>query len=239
MSEDGYGFFEDKIVVGSYKIECSLHEDYIHYSRAKESSVERSKIIKNAEKLELLPIYPVFLPLAITKYVIVYFTEALNIPPSGNATIYIKIPVDISVYAYDANDNFTVIDVFAVSSVKYALYGPIEEGIIARYYKSEVFLDPVDPKLGEALARIKIVNKTDSWVEIGKVLLDSQLLRLHYKPRTWEAYTQEIAVNILACDKAIVNYLDKFVKNVVEIRDPEGFKPPRLRGSNEMIWGLR
>jgi len=236
----GYGFIDvGEVNVGKYRISIVRSESSLTYTRYYEGKPCVSKKIQGKPRIELVPLYPVFTPNIITKYVEIEFEANIVIPGYRNIVSFIKMPVDIGVYVYDEKNNYYLIDVFETNTINYSLYGSIVEGVIARYYKSPVYNDLVKPSFGEAVSKIRIINKHEKIVEVGRIVLDAQIIKMYYKPGTWEAYTQEIYMNILSRDKAIITYGKPFVENIVEINDPEGFKPPKLRSSNEMIWGLK
>ncbi len=236
----GYGFIDvGEVSVGKYRVSIVRNESNLTYIRYCGEKPCVSKKIQGKPRIELIPLYPVFTPSIVTKYVEIEFEDNIIIPRYGVMVFYVKMPVDIGVYVYDEKNNYYLIDVFETSIINYSLYGSIVEGIIARYYKSPVYSDLVKPSFGEAVSKIRIINKHEKIVEVGRIVLDAQIIKMYYRPGTWEAYTQEIYMNILSRDKAIITYGKPFIENIVEINDPEGFKPPKLRSSNEMIWGLK
>ncbi len=237
----GYGFINGDTVIeiNRYRLVFKRIGKGFLYERIDGEKHIVSKIVKEPVKSEIIPLYPVFVPSIITKYVMVKLTQSLILSHDSKTTIYVKIPVDIGVYTYGPREKYSLIDVFGVDKVKYALYGPVAEGLITRYYESKPYLDMINPSLGEAVAKLVIENRSDSLIELGRVVLDSQILKLHYKPGTWEAYTQEIHVSLLSQEKAYVTYGSPFLEGLVEINDPEGFKPPKLKGGNEMLWGVK
>ncbi|MET1160452.1 MAG: DUF432 domain-containing protein [Thermoprotei archaeon] len=235
---NGFGFFMQEARIGEYHVVCGKQGQSIVYTRFKNDVIETSKILDQALKFELVPLYPVFTPFTFTKYILLELTTPVIVSGNSHIEIYAVIPIDGGVYAY-YNNGFSLIDAFPLNKVKYALYGPVEEGVVARYYKSAPYTDMRSPNLGEALTKIRIVNKISEGIEVSKILLDSRLLKLYYKPQTNEAYTQEVVMNIIGKNKAIITYGSPFVEDLTEINDPPGFKPPRLKGANEMLWGFK
>jgi len=238
MVLNGYGFFQDSIVVDRYRIVCEKHENVILYKRFDGDNLVFSKTLAGASRFEINPIYPVFYPNPITRYILVKFKNPIVLPSKSGLLIYIKIPVDQGVFVHDEHDSYWLIDVFSTNRVKYCLYGLIEEGVVARCDVSETYSDLVKPELGHAIARVDVRNNYDDWVEVGKLLLDTQLLNLYYREDGWEAYTQEISMTITSGKTARIDYRAPFIEDVMVIKEIPGFKPSRLKTYSEMLWGL-
>ena len=98
-----------------------------------------------------------------THYILIEFANDVMLPPEGELEGYTLMPVDIVVFSLK-DDNYRGIDTFSECKVKYALYGPKDEGIIARYYKSRFFTNSKEPEAyKEALVPLEIVNTHNDW----------------------------------------------------------------------------
>ncbi len=237
---NGYGFFNEiDVFVGKYRVVVENKGEYYRYTRFLDKDIMVDKEIYRCLRFELIPLYPVFVPENITRFIEIEFDNSIIVPSNDTVEIYVKIPVDIGIYVYDKYRKYELVDVFDVNKIDYSLYGSVVEGLLARYYRSRIYTDIVDSELGEAVSFIKIINRHENIVEVKRIVLDSQILKMYYKTGTWKAYTQKIYMNIIARDKAIITYGEPFIEDVVPINDPEGFKPPRIRTSNEMLWGLK
>ncbi len=234
----GYGLLKEGGEIDGYVLKITRgHTGEKKYIREGHGIVV-SKIIHKASRLELVPMYPVLLPDRITTYIMVYLEEKLHVPTRDELDIYIKIPVDLAVYAVGIYHKFSLVDVFSITRIKYCLYGPPDRGIIARYAVSKIYFRKPVVKPGEAIVKIHIRNKYDSWVEIGKILLDAQILKLYYEPGTWNAYTQYISFVADSPMTASIYYGRRLSAELKPIIDPPGLRPPRLLGKTEMLWGL-
>lgn len=235
----GYGVIEDKVRVNNNEIVIERDGEIAHYYRIVDGEVKVSKTIVKPIRFELVPFYPVLLPVKFTTYILVELTEKVAVPTKGEVTIYVKIPVEPAVYAYGSQRRFKIIDVFPINKIKYTLYGVPDRGLVARYWRSRPSMDIPEPRMGEATVLVNIRNRYDGWIEIGKILLDSQILRLYYVPKTWTVYTQVVIMAVNSPTTATIYYGRRIEANAKPIRDPPAFKPPRILAKTEMLWGLK
>jgi hypothetical protein len=229
------------LVIGSFRVLLEGFPGFIRYRRfiGGEMVVDERISIGRGRRISfrLTPFYPVMIPRRITSYILVEYSGALWIPPRGKAIIYLYIPVDYAVYVYRGK-TFSVIDFFEAYTVKYALYGSINRGLVARYIVSDIYHEKPEPLMGRAVVKTVIENTLDEWVKNKQLLLNVNNLALYYKPETWEAYTQEIYMTINSHETATIRYGDVWIENVVRIDDPSGFKPPKILGRTDMLWGI-
>lgn len=235
----GFGVIEDKVSINNHVIVVEKEGEIAHYYRYVNGEVRVSKTIVKPVRFELVPFYPVMLPIRFTNYILVELSRNILVPSKGEVTIYVKIPVNLAVYAYGRHRRFKIIDVFSINKIKYTLYGIPDRGIVARYWRSPPNVDLPEPMMGEAIALVNIRNRYDGWVEIGKILLDSQILRLYYIPRSWTAYTQVVIMAVNSPITATIYYGRRIEANAKPIHDPPAFKPPRILAKTEMLWGLK
>ncbi len=235
----GYGVFEDSVVVGNYRIVLEkVEEGVVKYKRYCGDDLVVSKTLFKPIRFELIPFYPVFLPERFTNYILVKFDEKVHVPTKGEALIYVEMPIDIAVYVYGPYRKFSIVDVFTTNEVKYALYGVPDRGIVARYVVSHPYTFIPEPELGKATVLINIRNRHDDWIEVGKILLDAQILRLFYVPGTWNAYTQAITMAVNSPVTATIYYGRRIEPKARRIHDPPDLRPPRIMAKTEMLWGI-
>ena len=235
----GYG----RIGSGTYKLDehvisiKGVGERNILYTRALDKDVVCEQVIVGSTELVLIPMYPVLIPKNITNYILVELDRKTSIAPGSETNFYIKIPVDIAVYAYYGRE-YTMIDIIPCSKPKYVLYGTPSEGVIARYTRSRVYMEEPEPEKGKALVSIRVRNKTREWTVLTKILMDASNLRLHYTNGSWRACVQEIEVSIDSLTTATVSYGEVPWRGLKAIDDPPGLKPPRIMFRTDMMWGI-
>ncbi|MCD6195537.1 MAG: DUF432 domain-containing protein [Staphylothermus sp.] len=238
-----YGVLDrGRFVVGDYVLVIEKFGKGLRYRRLLGERVVFDSFIVGASRLVLVPIYPVLVPKKITRFVLVEYSGFVDVGPGHSVSFYIYVPVDFAVYSYGSR-GYSVVDVFEGVNPKYAVYGPIlglerGEAIIARYYRSEIYYEDPGPRPGLAVTRVHVVNNTDSWARVSKILIDSNIATLYYEPGSWKTCLQELRVNINSPTTATVKYGEPLYKELKRIDDPKDLKPPKIGSSTEMLWGL-
>ena len=220
-------------------LEFIKNADYVMYRRLKDDNLEYECMIKNPETLLIEPAAPIFIPKQLTHYILIEFANDVMLPPEGELEGYTLMPVDIVVFSLK-DDNYRGIDTFSECKVKYALYGPKDEGIIARYYKSRFFTNSKEPEAyKEALVPLEIVNTHNDWVKLKRILMDAVMLRLYYKQSGSFASTQKIKISITSETTALIDYGKQVHGGLKEAKRPLRLSilmhVPR---KTEMMWGI-
>jgi hypothetical protein len=233
---------KDSLEIGEVFIKVERFESYLKYRRSMRGDVKEVLLDRNTV-VETRPIYSLFYPSYVTGYILVSFSKQVVISPKSSLRIMLQLPVDLAIYAYSA-DFYQLIDLIPLhSSYKYALYGPVissveATGYIARLVKEEPVADNVaEPLEKHCLARVLIVNKTQDFASVSKILLDAKPLKIFYIPETWKCYTQDIKMILNSGEHASILYEEKPCKECVELEEPEEFKGLLRTLSTEMLWG--
>lgn len=226
------------ISIGPHSIEVLKFESHTLYRRITDGKHVKELLVDPSLELRLVPIYPVFYPRFLTQYILCKFEKPITVAPGNSVLLYIEIPIDAAIYAYNKS-SFTILDILPLHTTpKLILYGPLSGGVLARYCIANI-RDHLDhrPRLGIAIAKLTIRNNTKSIATVNKILLDASPLRLYYIPNDLRVYTQEITMNIVSSTSAIVSYGQPFVENAKPIDDPHELKPPRIYNRTDMLWG--
>lgn len=169
------------IKIGDKKLHLlELEGDFVRYRR---DDVERLIKRRDGEKLEVLPApaegYGI-------RLLMVVLREPLAIPPGEEVVGFLEAPVDVEVRTGELT-----IDRFVVGREKYALYGSVEAGAIARYHVSSFTLKEPD-SLGVMV--VSITNPTRNWEGIDKVVVPIRGSTMYYSPE--KAYYPLVKVSL-------------------------------------------
>ncbi|MEM0490482.1 MAG: DUF432 domain-containing protein [Ignisphaera sp.] len=233
---------ETSVIVGMYRVYVDVLGDNVLYRRYRNDVVEKEVITKGV--LKLLPMYPVYYPRFITKYILCEFNRPIYVPPMDSLSLYFYLPIDAAVYSYSSS-SFVIIDIIPLHNLyKYTLYGPPSRygdmsGLIARYCKTDVFLEkPREIDLGFCLSHLEVRNKLDRFAILSKLLLDSSPLYIFYKYGSWRCCTQRIIVTINSSSTAVVEYEKEPIESGYRaIDEPEEVKSPLISFRSDMLWG--
>ncbi len=138
------------------------------------------RIYSTKANLWMSPVKPFNCPKMITSSLMIELGKTLVVPPKQVKVIFLRFPVEIAVItSREGKDK--VIDVFTDNPPKYAMYGDIKEGIMCRYYKSDVYVHPprTDPSR-EGLLEVKVKNSTSDWREVSKLVFEGLLMKIFY-----------------------------------------------------------
>jgi len=176
---------------GNYNIPLNIEQGDISLSVEKEGEgflykreclgkkTKKALLTSNGEIL-LNPVEPLNVPKALTAYLLIAFEKALLIEPKATKKIFITFPVEIGVYINSAADS-QLIDVFALTKQKFTLYGDPRNGIICRYWKSEVNTTPPSTNhLQEGIIELILSNTTSEWVEVSKAMFNGYGMKIWY-----------------------------------------------------------
>ncbi len=256
----GYGEELGELVIGDCSAAAERTGRNIVYTRRCRGIGEKKLYLAGAERLVVKPIYPVLYPKHFTTYILIHLSPPIHIAPRAWTTVYIEVPVDIAVYAYTGRREeggleklaaplraigaapetqwFSIIDVFPVDRVKYTLYGPPENGVLARHHVSRPMDEPGEARPGAAYARLVLRNRIDEWVTVTRVLYDSRRLRLGYRHGSWEAFLQETHMAITGRGAATISYGGHWARDLRLVPDPEHLRPGRIPVDTDMLWGV-
>jgi len=130
-------------------------ERYIYRRNGIEKVVFGKKVI-----FDLFPI----VSSGISDYLQLRFKTPLVIAPGDKIKLEITAPYDIEVRALKQKKWISMETIY-IQKEKYTLYGPIESGILCRYFESEI-----GKKEDTAVLNLRIENQTKEWHEINKIV---------------------------------------------------------------------
>lgn len=97
-------------------------------------------------------------------------SRSIIIAPCSTTTIYVKVPISAGVYVFEGETQM-LIDFFSRYQYKYALYGSTSNGIICRFYRTDVYLQVPDEELWSATTKVIIENSSDNFCEVKNIVL--------------------------------------------------------------------
>ncbi|MEM3980461.1 MAG: DUF432 domain-containing protein, partial [Ignisphaera sp.] len=178
---------EGSLDIGIHRIDVLRIGDSIWYKRYRGDYIEK-EVLSKGVTLKLLPMYPIFYPRFLTKYILCNLSKPIHIPPDESISFYMLLPIDLAVYSYANHTDkvYSILDIVPLHKVyKYTIYGPLSRygdvgGIVARYLHVDVFLSHalVNQGVGFCISYVEVRNKLKKIVNITKILLDSSPLML-------------------------------------------------------------
>ena len=152
----------------------------VNYRRNSGDECVEKNILMSDGGFLIEPIEPTTLPKNISNILNIRFKKELVIGPKESRMIFLTFPVDIGVFLVQ-NNKREVIDIFSFENQKYTLYGSMVNGVISRYWKSEIYTEmPTIDNTHKGIMKLSIINPLTTFVAVNKVLLNSLKMILYY-----------------------------------------------------------
>ncbi len=173
---------------------------------------------------------PVFFPEERPYPLLIRFQPVLMAPQTAKQ-LYLTFPLDV-VVKYAGN----IIDVITTYRPKFALYGNVIEGLIAKFWVSEVYFGGNFPSPSKedlkGIVPLQIINRSTRAVPVSSLLLDTSAVTVFFNSKT--AFTEKIEMNIKKNGAVELKYTGK--------GPGSGYEVLKSRGSNIfkalMEWGV-
>jgi len=234
---------------GSYQVPLEIIEDDLSVSITKErgnliyrrdcfGDSTQKRILGADAKILINPIEPLTLPKRITDRLFIEFKEELVVKPDSSEQIFLKFPLEIGIFISSDNEDFKILDVVSLTKQKYTLYGDPKNGMICKYWMSDIYSSiPDADHLLEGILKLNIKNSTNNWLDVNKVVLHGNIMKIYYN-----SYMVSMALdmNIIGSDIAEISSLKTPLKGEMN-RSRECFVPRTIPGvpiKFTMGWGI-
>lgn len=238
-----YGFYnlsEFSVILDNLTLIVEKRDEFYIYRRVIESDVSEVKeriILGKDGKVILNPVEPVNLPKEITNYLQIKFKRSIVSEPGSSFSVFLTFPLEIGVFLA-GKKSMEVIDIFGLTKPKYTLYGNPRNGIICRYWESDVFSKiPETNPLEEGVMELRIVNESGEWQEVSMVVFDIYGMKIFYdKELVGSRTTMTIHSEKVAETDFLVYPLKKKMSKSVELYTAR--KLPVIGKGFVMEWGI-
>ena len=234
-----YGWFDIQNfpVLSFNKIKVIVKKDnnFYRYIREGDEKVEKIIVTKSCN-LVINPIEPVNLPKNLTNFLYIELENPVFSEPKSFTDVYLTFPIEIGVFLA-MKKSFEVLDIFSLQKQKYTLYGNPRTGIICRYWRSDVYskIPELDP-IRNGVLKLKIVNNSDEWVEIKRIVLDVYGMKIYYNE---SLVFSSALMNIVSRNVAETFFLDESFRDMNKsIELYVARRIPTMKKKFVMEWGL-
>ncbi len=151
-----------------------------NYFRKIGNEAIEKKIYADRGELIISPVPPVNLPTNVSNHLMIELNKSIFIEPDVEEKVFVKFPVEIGVFLSDEKD-IEPVDIFTKTKLKYILYGRPENGILCRWWGSEIYEKiPNFDEFYEGIMELRIKNIYNEWVKINKVVFDTLPMKIFY-----------------------------------------------------------
>ena len=235
-------------VFGEYELNFNLKEEGIElsikgkgkrkrYYRNLDGDEIEKFIYAESGKLVVCPVEPVNLPkIGVAEHLMIEFDKPLIIEPGVKDSFFVKFPVEIGIFLVDKKD-IERIDIFTKTRAKYILYGPPENGIICRWWKSKSYNDmPEVNKLQEGIMKVEVENNYHEWLEMKRIVFRAFDMKLFYNEYAYMHSYLNILKKTMG-ETAFNKRKPKNMKESIDIYLAKGIK--RIEKKFIMEWGFK
>jgi len=206
-----FGYHDIPLKIVQEGISLSVQKDrggLVYKRDCLEEHIEK-RLLATKGKILVTPVEPLNKPKALTQYLLVEFEKTLAIEPEGTEKIFLTFPIEIAVYISPDKD-FEVIDILTLTRQKFTLYGDPGNGIICKYWKSDVFstMPSVNP-IQEGLMELTVANTNAQWVELTKAVFNAYGMKLYYSNTM---VSMKASMNLKTRNRAETDFLDSPLK---------------------------
>lgn len=232
---------------GAYSFPTSIETDEISISVEKEENgflyrrefqgEEVEKILAaDSGQLIVNPVEPLNKPVEVTTYMEIEFDKTIVVEPKSSKKIYLTFPIEVGVFASSKRD-VELLDIFSLARQKYTLYGEPSDGVICRYWKSDVYSKmPETDRLIEGIMELTIRNEVGEWVKIGRAVFNAIGMKIYYNDIVSMRGTMEVSSKKMAETDFRDSPLTSGMKKSTELYTTR--KVPIMGRKMIMGWGL-
>jgi len=155
------------------------------YSYKREAGKEnKEKVILSDQKQILLnPIEPLNMPKDLSPYLNIEFKRTLTMEPKSSRKIFLKFPLEIGVFLYKKKA-FEILDIFSLTQPKFTLYGDPSNGVICKYWKSDIFSSlPSLNYYHEGAMELSLTNTSEEWEEVSQAIFNANGMKIYYNDK--------------------------------------------------------
>ncbi len=182
----------EKLVFDHYTVPAVVAQDHLLvtlrkdggkllYSRKLGEEVLGKTLLTRDGQLLFNPVEPVNKPKEVSPFLLVEFEQTLLVQAKETAEIMVTFPVEIASIFVNGDHSMTVLDIFCLTAPRYTLYGSPITGMICRYWKSPVYLEPpAVAAFREGILEMSIHNTTNRWIEVHKAIFSAHEMKIYY-----------------------------------------------------------
>ena len=157
--------------------------DLYTYKREAGKETKEKVILGDQKQILLNPIEPLNKPKNLSPYLDIEFKRTLTMEPRSNLKIFLKFPLEIGVFLY-TKKAFEILDIYTLTQPKFTLYGDPCNGVICKYWKSDIFSSlPSLNYYHEGAMELSLTNTSEEWQEVSKAIFNANGMKIYYNDK--------------------------------------------------------
>lgn len=198
------------IEIPGIKISLEQREAGFLYCRQTAGEKIEKLVLTKKGQLFLSPVEPMNKPARVSNHMLIDFSWPVIVEPHSTKSIFVSFPIEIAIAVGRRDSGENIIDIFTTCKSKHTLYGTIKDGLICKYWQSDIyesFPDFNPMELG--VMQIEIQNPTANWSEVGKAVFSAQGMKIYFGPRQ---VTLNAVMKIISESNAETSFIDSPLK---------------------------
>jgi hypothetical protein len=177
-----YGSHDIPFIISKDGLSISVEKEGENFVYRREYNQEKEARVLLLKKGKILinPVEPVNKPKEITSYLLIDFETPVKLGPKVSRRLFLKFPIELGVFLSE-NDNCEILDIITMTRQKYTLYGDPRNGVICRYWKSNIYssVPSVNPYY-EGVMELNMTNYTARWDQVHRAVFDAYGMKIYY-----------------------------------------------------------
>ncbi len=206
-----YGTYSPPLKIKTKKLSINFSKkgEGWEYKRSLSGEEKRVSTFFSKGKIIINPVEPVNVPKEISSHLLIELEKEVVLAPKERIKLYLKFPIEIGVLL-STGKNYRVLDVFTFTKPKYTLYGSIKNGIICKYWKSDISTKiPKVNALEEGVIEVDITNKSGEWVNIVNLVFQAHGMKIYYNKNL---VSMKSVVSVINDDVAEIDFINAPLK---------------------------
>jgi uncharacterized protein len=182
-------------------------------------------ILAGKSSIYFCPAEPFHYPEEVSQHLLINIDQPVLLEPRATTKIFLTFPIEIALVLARKRSSETVLDLISLLQPKLTLYGNIKDGLVCRYWKSNVHetIPRVNP-IREGVMQLTISNSGNRWAEIKQALFSARAMKIYYNPHLVALQAVMKLSNELSAETA---FIDEPLKTGMK-KAPEQFSARRL-----------
>ena len=154
------------------------------YRREGEAGSKEKALLEEKGNLQLSPVEPFHTPAPLSAHLLIDLARPVVLEPRATKMIIVTFPVELAAaFSRRRTAGERILDIFSLNRAKFTLYGGITDGLICKYWRSDIYKSaPQLNPLKEGVMKLTLNNQAAKWVEVKKAVFSAQAMKIYYSP---------------------------------------------------------
>lgn len=140
-------------------------------------------VLADKGNLILNPVEPLHKPAEICTHLLIELDQPVVVESRAKQVILVTFPLEVACILGRRGVGEHIVDIFTLCQSKLTLYGNIKNGLVCKYWKSDLFLTvPAVNPLEQGIMKIEIQNSLGRWTEVRRAVFSAYGMKLYYGP---------------------------------------------------------